>query len=79
MPSPRLIVIDLLKTAGSVPTRRSISKFWAKLGGMPSPRLIVIDLLKTAKRGFLRFKISTDYSNIAIIIVSSVCIIHTYL
>ena len=69
MPSPRLIVIELLKTAGSVPTRRSISKFRAKLGGMPSPRLIVIDLLKTAKRGFLGFKISGDYLNILISIV----------
>ena len=39
MPSPRLIVIDLLKTARSVPTRRNISKFRTKLGGMPSPRL----------------------------------------
>ena len=66
MPSPRLIVIDLLKTEGSVPTRRNISKFWAKLGGMPLPRLIVIDLLKTAKRGFLRLKISADYLNILI-------------
>ena len=56
-----------------------INKSWAKLGGMPSPRLIVIDLVKTAKRGFLRLKISTDYSIVAIIIISSVCIIHTYL
>ena len=69
MPSPRLIVIDLLKTARSVPTRRSISKFRAKLGGMTSPRLIVIDLLKTAKRGFLSFKISADYLKILISIV----------
>ena len=66
-------------TAESVPTRRSISKFRAKLGGMPSPRLIVIDLLKTAKRGFLRFKISTRYPNIIILIVSLFCIVHSYI
>ena len=66
-------------TAKSVPTRRSISKFRAKLGGMPLPRLIVIDLRKTAKRGFLRFEISTRYPNIIILIVSLFCIVPSYI
>ena len=65
--------------AGSIPTRRKLSKFRAKLGGMPSPRLIVIYLLKTAKRGFLKFKISTRYPNIITLIVSLFCIVHSYI
>ena len=39
-------------TAGSVPTRRSISKFRAKLGGMQSPRDIAIN------RNSIRQKVS---------------------
>ena len=67
-------------TTKSVRPRRSISKFRAKLGGMPSPQLDnLIKILKTAKRGFLRFKISTRYPNIIILIVSLFCIVHTYI
>ena len=35
----------------SVPPRRSISKFWAKLGGMPSPREVVINWNSIRQRG----------------------------